>query len=210
MQMSKAYEKLVELIKSSDSRKADMYSTGLFDRLDDSEVEKAEDLIWETFQKEHDTGLLIFFPKLKKYDGISALRKLVNDYEIPSHLNMMIASLLYDNTKEIYYLELMEKNIIKSQYDYPYVASMIHSEPCEEIYRVLVRIYMKCPEGIALTSCTDGILYNKGFISDLNDYHQLITTKEIANILRKAPMNERKAMIEKLEKGEFDQYKSNE
>lgn len=207
MQMSKAYEKLVELINMTDSRKAEWYSTGLLDEMYDSEAEKAEDLIWETFHEKHDTGLLIFFPKLKKYDGISVLKKVLNDYKIPSELNMEIAYLLYESTKEIYYLELMEKNIVESQYKFSYIAMMIHSEPCEEVYQTLVRIYMNCTERIALTSCVDGILYNKGFISDLKDYHQLIITKEIANILRNAPMDERERMIEKLEKGEFDEYK---
>ena len=87
--MSKAYEKLVELINSSDPRKAELYSMNLLNEVYDSEIEKTVDLIWETFHKKKDTGLLIFFPKLKKYDGISVLKKLVNDYKIPSELNMI-------------------------------------------------------------------------------------------------------------------------
>lgn len=94
MQMSKAYEKLVELINCTDLRKAEWYSTGLLSEMYDSEVEKAEDLIWETFHEKHDTGLIIFLQKLKKYDGISALKKLVNDYKIPCDLNMIFLILL--------------------------------------------------------------------------------------------------------------------
>ena len=207
MQMSKAYEKLVELINSSDLRKAELYSLNLLDEVYDSEIEKTEDLIWETFHKKEDTGLLIFFPKLKKYDGISALKKLANDYNIPSILHMSISSMIYENTKEIYYLKLMEKNVIKSQYNFSYIAMMIRSEPCEAVYHALVRIYLNDLEKIALSTCISGILYNKGFINDLDDYHQIDNMKELKIILKNAPLDERKMMIEKLEKGEFDQYK---
>lgn len=207
MQMSKAYEKLVELINCTDPRKAEWYSTGFLDEMYDSEVEKAEDLIWETFHKKKDTGLIIFLPKLKKYDGISALRKLVKDCKIPSHLNMSIVSLLYESTKEIYYLKLMEKNIIKSQYNFSYIARMIHLNPCEEVYHALIRIYLNSSEEIALSTCIDGILYNKGFIKDLEDLNQVASMRELSIILQDAPMDERERMIEKLEKGEFDEYK---
>lgn len=207
MQMSKAYEKLVELINITDPRKAEWYSTGLLNMMYDSEVEKAEDLIWETFHEKHDTGLLIFFPKLKKYDGISVLKKVVNDYKIPSHLNMEIAYLLYENTKEIYYLELMEKNVIESKYKFSYIAMMIHLNPCEDVYHVLIRINMNSSEKIALSTCIDGILYNKGFIKDLDDLNQVASMRELRIILKNASIDERKMMIEKLEKGEFDEYK---
>ena len=207
MEMSKAYEEFIELIRSDDCRKGDLYSIGLFDRIYDSEVEKVEDLIWETFHKKKDTGLLIFFPKLKKYDGINALRKLVNDYKIPSELNMTIAYLLYESTKENYYLKLMEKNIVMSQYHFSYIAMMTYLNPCEDLYQTFVRIYINCSEEIALTSCINGILYNKGFIKNIYDLNQTASMRDLRVILKKVPKYERKMMIKKLEKGEFDQYK---
>lgn len=206
---SKVYETFVKLSDSYNPEKESWHRTGSLDKIPDSEIEKVEDLIWETFHEEHDTGLLRYFPKLKKYDGISVLKKLVNNYQIPSAFSMSIAYMLYESTKETYYLKLMEKNIVMSRYDVYYIADMIHLEPCEDVYHTLVRLYMNCPERdeTALTHCVDGILYNKGFINDLEDCHQFIAMREVSSILRKAPRAERGMMIERLEKGEFDQYK---
>lgn len=206
MKMSKAYESFVRQINSSNSQKLDGYNENLFNEIYDSEVEEVEDLIWDTFYNKHDIDILVLFPKLKKHDGVSTLKSIIKDYSIPSSASMLISYLIYQNTKEIDYLEIMERNIVESQYEYSYVSMMIYSAPCAEIYQVLVRVYINCSNRIALSSSIDGILYNKGFIKNLEDVKQVQNMKELRNILKNSPFNERKKMIEKLEKGEFDEY----
>lgn len=75
MQRSKAYENFVRQINSSNTQRLDGYNENLFDKIYDveiEEVEEVEDLIWDTFYNKHDIDILVLFPKLKKYDGISA------------------------------------------------------------------------------------------------------------------------------------------
>lgn len=207
MKISKAYENFVRQLNDPNLSKLEGYNENLFNEIYDSEIEEAEDLIWDTFYNKHDINILVLFPKLKKYDGISALKNIVLSYSIPSSANMLISYLIYQNTQDIGYLELMERNIIESQYDYSYVSMLIYSAPCEDVYKVLVRIYVNCSNRIALSSSINGILYNKGFIKNLDEVKQVSNMKELRNILKNAPFNEREKMIEKLEKGKFDKYK---
>lgn len=209
MQRSKAYESFVRQINSSGAQRLDGYNENLFDEIYDSEIEEVEDLIWNTFYNKHDIDILILFPKLKKYDGISALKNIMESYSIPSSASMLISYLIFQNTKDIGYLEVMERNIVESQYDYSYVSMMIYATPCEEVYQALVKIYINSSNRITLSSSINGILYNKGFIKNLSDVKQVSNMKELRNILKNSPFNEREKMIEKLEKGEFDEYKCN-
>ena len=53
----------------------------------------SEDLIRNTFYNKHDTDILVLFPKLKKYDGINALKQIVGNYQIPSETSILISYL---------------------------------------------------------------------------------------------------------------------
>ena len=74
---------------------------------------------------------------------------------------------------------------------------------------MLIRIYERCTEKIALSATIDAILFNKGFIKDIFDINQVQKSefRELRMIFKQAPLDERKTMITKLENGEFDQYK---
>ena len=207
MKNSKAYESFINQINSAGSQKLDGYNENLFNEIYDSEIEQVEDLVWSTFYNKHDTDILVLFPKLQKYDGIKALKQIIGNYSIPSQVNMLISYLLYQNTRESEYLGLIEKNIVESHYNYSYIALLNNLKPSEQVYQLLVRVYESCSNRIALSTCINGILFNKGFINDIDDLEQLSGIKELRKILKIAPLNERKAMIEKMENGEFNQYK---
>ena len=131
-------------------------------------------MIWNAFYRERDTDILVLFPKLKKYDGIKALKKIVDDYEIPSETNILISYLLYQNTRiNNKYLKLIEMNIVKSNYNYSYIASISDLKPSKKVYKMLIRIYERCTEKIALSATIDAILFNKGFIKDIFDINQV-------------------------------------
>lgn len=122
----------------------------------------------------------------------------MENYSIPSTANTLISYLIYQNTNDIDYLWSMERNIVESQYDYSYVSMMIYSTPCEEVYQLLIKIYVNCSNRIALSSSINGILNNKGFIQNLDDVRQVSNLKELRIILRKYPFSERQKVIEKL------------
>lgn len=210
MQSSKAYEYLIKQLNATGSEKKDGYNPRVLEEIYDWERDEAEDLIWNAFYRERDTDILVLFPKLKKYDGIKALKKIVDDYEIPSETNILISYLLYQNTRiNDKYLKLIEMNIVKSNYNYSYIASISDLKPSKKVYKMLIRIYERCTEKIALSATIDAILFNKGFIKDIFDINQVQKSefRELRMIFKQAPLDERKTMITKLENGEFDQYK---
>ena len=112
--ISKEYKRLIDQINAVGSQKADGYSTNLLTDIPESEREEAEKQIWETYYEKEDTNILVLFPLLKKYDGINALKEIINNYVIPSKESELIAFLLFNSTEDLQYLELIEKNIIAS------------------------------------------------------------------------------------------------
>lgn len=160
MQNSKAYDSFIRQKNSCGSDKLDGYNENLFNEIYDFEIEQAEDLVWSTFYNEHDTDILVLFPKLRKYDGISALEQVIGNYEIPSSGNILISYLLYQNTGKDEYLKLIERNIVESNYDYSFIALINNLKSSEQVYQLFVRIYERCSERVALSTCINGILFN--------------------------------------------------
>lgn len=209
MKKSEAYERLLRQINAEGADKLDGYSADMLDNIYESERAEVEQLIWNTFYDKKDIDIAVLFPALETYDGIKALKNKVKEYKVPSYASMMIASLIYDSTGEHIYLELMEQNIEKSHYDYSYISMLIYSAPCEDIYRALSNIYINCSDNVACGSAIKGILYNKGFIKDINNLEDVLSMKELKRILKNATNIEQKCdLLKKLEAGEFDCYKS--
>ncbi|WP_026519225.1 hypothetical protein [Butyrivibrio sp. FCS006] len=203
--VSEEYTRLINQINAVGSQKADGYSTNLLTDIPESEREEAEKQIWETYYEKEDTDILVFFPLLKKYDGINALKEIINSYIIPSEESELIAFLLFNSTKDLQYLELIEKNIIASGYDYHYITLAKGLRPDQNVYKMFTRIYKQCAETKALQATIDGILYNKGIMSDANDLNEVIRLRELILFMRDT---ERDQVISKLESGCFDKYKS--
>lgn len=207
MEKSKAYENLLNQINATGSYKLDGYSMDILDNIDDNEREEVERIVWDTFFNKKDIDIAVLFPKLKTYDGIQALKNAIDKFSIPSSARMLLSYLIYDSTKDIEYLKMMEKNIIESKYDYSYVSILTHTSPCEEVYQTLVRMYKNCSEKVACGSIVNGILYNKGFIKDINSIDDVTHMKELRKILKKATAEQKDELLKKLEDGQFDYYK---
>ena len=206
--ISKEYKKLINQINAVGSQKADGYSTNLLTDIPESERDEAEKLILETYYEKNDTDILVLFPLLKKHDGINALKEIINNYSIPSEEAGLIAFLLFNNTGDLRYLEIIEKNIIASNYDYHYIVLAKSLSPGCDVYRMFTRIYKHCTETKALQATIDGILYNKGIMSDANDLNEVIRLRELILYMRDIEATEREQVINKLESGCFDKYKS--
>lgn len=65
---------------------------------------------------------------------------------------MLIAFIIYNNTRENAYLKLMERNIVESNYNYSYISLLICAPLREEVYEVLAGIYKKCSKRVACFS----------------------------------------------------------
>lgn len=207
MEKSKAYENLLNQINATGSHKLDGYSMDILDNIYDNERVEVERIVWDTFFNKKDIDIAILFPKLKTYDGIQALKNTIDKFSIPSSASMLLSYLIYDSTKDTEYLKMMEKNIIESKYDYSYVSILIYTSPCEEVYQTLVSMYKNCSEKVACGSIVNGILYNKGFIKDINSIDDVMHMKELRIILKKATAEQKDELLKKLEDGQFDYYK---
>ena len=75
MQNSKAYDYLIKQLNASGSEKKDGYYPRLMEDIYDCEREKVEDIIWDAYFNKKEIEMAQFFPKLKKYDGIKALKE---------------------------------------------------------------------------------------------------------------------------------------
>ena len=144
--ISKEYTRLIDQINAVGSQKADGYSTNLLTDIPESERDEAERRIWETFYEKEDTDILVLFPLLKEYDGINALKEIINNYVIPSEESELIAFLLFNSTGDLQYLELIEKNIIASNYNYQYIVLTKSLNPGQDVFRMFTRMYKHCTE----------------------------------------------------------------
>ena len=205
--ISKEYKRLIDQINAVGAQKADGYSTNLLTDIPESEREEAERQIWETFYEKEDTDILILFPLLKKYDGINALKEIINNYVIPSEESELISFLLFNSTGDLQYLELIEKNIIASNYNYHYIVLTKSLNSGQDVYRMFTRMYKHCTETRALQASIDGMLYNKGIMSDANDLNEVIRLRELILFMRDTALTEREQVISKLDSGGFDKYK---
>lgn len=207
MQKSKAYENLLMQINATGSYKLDGYNKDILEKIYENERTEVENLIWDTFFNKKDIDIAVLFPKLKMYDGIQALKDTVDKLSIPSSASMLLGFLIYDNTKDVTYLKLMEQNIIESKYDYSYISMLIYTSPCEEVYQTLARIYKNYLDRVACGSVINGLLYNKGFIKDINSIDDVSNMKDLRKILKKANEEQKDELLKELEEGEFDYYK---
>lgn len=56
-----------------------------------------------------------FLPKLKKYDGVKALKEMLPECRIPSGGSVTISEVLYECTGDDKYLDVIKKNIDKDE-----------------------------------------------------------------------------------------------
>ncbi len=105
MERSRAYKYLIEQVNATGSKKMDGYYPKIMEEIYDWEWDEVEDIIWNTFHKNKDTDLAMFLLKLKKYDGIKALKEMLAKCNIPSANSLNIAEVLIEYTGDEEYLE---------------------------------------------------------------------------------------------------------
>ena len=108
MQNSKAYDCLIKQLNANGSEKMDGYYPKVMEEIYDWEREEVEDIIWDAFFNKDEIELAQFFPKLKKYDGIKALKESPYLLQIPSEASVEIGKILYESTGDEEYLDIIK------------------------------------------------------------------------------------------------------
>lgn len=201
MKNSQAYQALVDQTKATGRIRMEGYDVRLWDGLFDWEREEAEQLVWNQFVNKNDVAIAVFLPKLRRFDGVDALKKKLSKCNVPSDESFSIALVLYEHTKESRYLDLMIESIEKSQYKLSYVARLICCKPEKKIYDALKRVYLKCDDSTVRNTAVTGLLHNKGIIKDPLNMQEILMNVALKRKFVSEDANERGRILNAFESG---------
>ena len=173
------------------------------EKIYDWEREEIEDTIWNYFVNKNDSGLAIFMPKLKKYNGIKALKESPYLLQVPSEASVEIGKILYEVTGDEEYLDLIKRNIDASPETISYVSILSYCKPCQRLYNILADIYINNNNRVNRSTAVMGILYNKGIIKDRDSIKE---SNDVINLRKKFKSEdsaERQIILKKFENGEL-------
>lgn len=202
MENSKAYNMLISQINATGRQKLDGYYPKIMEEIYDWERDEVEKIIWETFNN-GDTDLSMFLPKLRNYNGVDALKKMLDKCNIPSANSLNIAETLYKETKQREYLDVFIKNYKANEKDYSVVSQLSYLPPDDDVLKLLEEIYINSNDDMVYDTAITGILYNKGIIKDLDDLNEIQKNIDIINKLSCPEKEQRKKFIEELGNGQF-------
>ena len=206
-----AYNDLIKMIKATGREKMDGYYSKTMEEIYDWERDEVEDIIWEKFQKDRDSMLSDFLPKLKKYDGITALEKISTKVTVPSYASIDISKALYNSTLKTKYLDNFKENL---GYDDIVLVSILNTcTVTEDLYNFLKELYLYYgvtkieDKSVVMMLIIEGLLRCKGYTlkpkastSELRKHFKVIEIFEVDEIEAK------KEIIKKLESGEILRY----
>lgn len=202
MENSNAYKYLLQQVNAVGYERKDGYYPKIMEELYDWERDEAEDIIWRTFNEKKDVDLSDFMPKLKKYDGILALKKM---FEKSGEKNIQIAKALYEYTGEIKYLEFI-RDIIKNSKGLTKLSAVVtvsQLPPNNNLYSLLKEIYIYDDDSTIRGEAADGLLYNKGYIKNPLDMKEFTVNLNLSRKFMLDDIQKRKDIITKLENNEL-------
>lgn len=200
MQNSETYLNFHRQLKANGRERLDGYDPQTLERVFDWERSEVEDTIWDYFNNHNDVGLSIFLPKLKKYDGIEALKSSKYLNQVPSEISVVMSRILYDSTGDDRYLNIIKENINAAPNAYSYVAILSRCKVSEKVYQLLKSIYINNDNSISRSTAFYGILYNKGIVKDINSAQEMNDTIPLRMKYKSEDKFERERLIEQFEK----------
>lgn len=203
MENSKAYNYLFEQIHATGVKKRDGYYPRIMEEIYEWEREEVEDVIWKKFHENRDIDLAIFLPKLRKYDGIEALKKALFECIIPSDSSVMICQILYQFTDAVKYLDIIKQNIDKEPDKISYVSVLSYCKPSKKAYDLLVDIYINSTNKTIRSTAVTGILYNKNLIKNPLDLQEMMANLNLERKFDSEDIHDRKNIIELFESGQL-------
>jgi hypothetical protein len=202
MEHSRAYKYLIEGVNATGYKRKDGYYPLIMEQIYDWERDEAEKIIWETFHKNKDTQLAQFLPKLRNYDGIGALKRMLRKTG-----SLDVADALYRATKDARYLKVFKSRYKADKDDIETVAMISDLPPDEDVLGFLKEIYINSENSDNRSTAITGILHNTGYIRDPRSISELTSTVSLARKLMSDDKEERKVLLEKFLRGEFDSCK---
>ncbi len=167
MEHSESYNSFIKYLNATGlERTYGALNDELLEEIFDWERDEVEDLIWEGFKE--DKFLVIFLPKLNKYDGLQVVKDTIKQLEVPSYESVEFAVVLYENTKDEKYIDLIAENIHRDPKEMSYVVKLSECTPCSSTYNYLTEIYVNNDNSVIRSTAAKGILYNKGLIDPFN------------------------------------------
>lgn len=203
MQNSKAYDCLIKKLNANGSEKMDGYYPRVMEEIYDWEREEVEDIIWDAFNNKKEIELAQFLPKLKKYDGIKALKESSYLLQIPSEASVEIGKILYEVTRDEDYLDLIKRNIDASPETISYVSILSYCKPCQRLYSILTDIYVNSNNKVNRSIAVMGILYNKGIIKDRSSINESNNVISLRKKFKSEEREERQKILQRFENGEL-------
>ena len=202
---SNGYKYLMNQINATGRERLDGYYPRIMEEIYEWERDEVEDIIWDGFNNKQDTDLAMFFPKLKKYDGITALKNFLSTCNIPSGNSLNVAKVLLDETNDVRYLEIFKENLKdqNSTYRLRITSMLSRCKPMPEIYELLKKIYISDPDKYVRSTASSTLLYYKGYRKDPTDIKETMKNLDLERKFMLDNEEDRKKIIEKLEKGEL-------
>lgn len=210
MENSQAYIDFIKQTKATGREKMEGYDLLTLEKVYGWEKEEVEDIIWNNFVDNNDSDLASFMPRLKKYNGIDALKSKLNTFAVPSGSSFNIAEILYNVTNEKKYIDIMIENYKLSKYGkVSMVSRLSHLAKNSDVYSILIEIYVSDNDSTNQLSALCGILWADGFLRNIDDYNEITSKMEFIRIFRGETTEVRRKIIMKYRNGEFDCYKTN-
>ncbi len=204
MQNSSAYNYLIEQLNASGREKMDGYYPQIMEEIYDWERDEVEDIIWDAFMNKGEVELASFLPKLKKYDGIKALKESRYLFQIPSEASVEIGKVLYEATGKETYLNIIKKNIDASPDTISYVSILSYCKPGRKLYKMLADIYINNENETNRSTAVMGLLFNKGIIKDIFSIQESNDTIALRKKFRSEDKKERKRILKSFERGKLN------
>ena len=203
MQNSNAYISLVKQINATGIEKKDGYYYKIMEEIYEWERDKVEDIVWDAFKNKNDIGVAQFLPKLRKYDGIKALKESLFLNQIPSESSVELGKVLYEATDDEKYLDVIMRNIDASPDNTSFVSILSYCRPCHKLNDLLIDIYINNENKVNRNTAVMGLLYAKGIIKDRSSIQEANNTIELRKKFKLQDKEERRNIISKFESGEI-------
>ena len=202
MEHSRAYKYLIEGVNATGYKRKDGYYPLIMEQIYDWERDEVEKIIWETFHKNKDTQLAQFLPKLRNYDGIGALKRMLRKTG-----SLDVADALYRATKDARYLKVFKSRYKADKDDIETVAMISDLPPDEDVLGFLKEIYINSENSVNRSTAVRGILYHKGYMGNPQEISQATAQLPLRRKFISDDKEERKVLLEKFLRGEFDSCK---
>ena len=197
------YRSLLHQLTSKDVREKydSIPPNSCLDKMYEWERADAERLIWYEFNENKVTVLANLVLRLKGYDGVSAVMKMLSESPVPSDRSAYLSRLLFEWTNEDKYLDLLLTNVKQSKYRLEFVSELKCAPVCIKVYEVLKDIYLTSEDAVVRSTAVTGMLHYRGFVKDPANLAETFSNVASYRKFASDDAEERKKIIDLFEKG---------